>query len=118
MTRIALSIASSLVIAGVVSAAAAPARSAFPRQCPRTSGPTVHLAGKKLSHYVIGAHGGVSCAFARAWVSKILHESTPTSTIARPSGAAGWDCIANAREHVAFNGSCRRGSKSFSWGAT
>jgi len=81
------------------------------------SGPAVRVGGKTLSHYVIGAHGGVGCAFARRWVSKILHENTPTSTIAKPSGAAGWECIANARQHVAFNGSCRYGSKSFSWGA-
>ena len=112
-----LSIASSLIVVGVVVAATAPARSAPQRQCPRVSGPAVQLAGKTLSHYVIGAHGGVGCAFARRWVSKILHEDTPTSTIAKPSGAAGWECIANARHHIAFNGSCRNGSKSFSWGA-
>jgi hypothetical protein len=112
-----MSIASSLIVAAVALAATAPARSALARQCPRVSGPPVHLAGKTLSHYVIGANGGVGRAFARSWVSKILHEDTPTSTIAKPSGAAGWECIANARQHVAFNGSCRNGSKSFSWGA-
>ena len=113
-----LSIASTLVIvAAVLLASAVPARSALPGPCPRISGPAVQVAGKTLRHYVIGARGGIGCGFARTWASKILHESTATSTIAKPRGPASWDCIANTRQHVAFNGSCRNGSKSFSWGA-
>ena len=97
-------------------AAAAPSRSAL-RQCPRLSGPTVHQAGQTLSHYVIGAHGGVTCAFACTWVARILRESTPTSSLAKPKGPPGWQCLANAKSHVAFNGSCRSGARSLSWGA-
>jgi hypothetical protein len=77
------------------------------RQCPRLSGPTVHQAGQTLSHYVIGAHGRVTCAFARTWVARILRESTPTSSLAKPKGPPGWQCLTNAKSHVAFNGSCR-----------
>lgn len=115
------------VIAAILVAATAPAATASiapaaPQgspfaTCPRFTGPTVHQAGQALSHYVIGAHGGVTCAFARTWVTKILHESTPTSSIAKPKGPSGWSCIANAKGHVAFNGFCRSGTRHFSWGA-
>jgi hypothetical protein len=111
-----------LVLAAVAPAAlasagpAAPSRSSV-AQCPRLSGPAVHQAGQTLSHYVVGAHGGVTCAFARTWVAKILREPTPTSSLAKPNGPAGWQCIATAKAHVAFNGSCRSGARSLSWGA-
>jgi hypothetical protein len=65
---------------------------------------------------VIGLHSGVSCAFAVTWVGKILHESTPNSSIAKPKGPAGWHCIADAKQHIAFSGFCRQGTKHFSWG--
>jgi hypothetical protein len=87
-------------------------------QCPRLSGPTVHHDGQTQSHYLIGLHSGVTCAFARTWVTKILRESTPNSSISKPKGPAGWSCIANAKQHIAFNGFCRQGTKHFSWGAT
>jgi len=110
-------LAVTLAITCAALVAAAPAPAALPRACPRISGPAVQHDGRTVTQYVIGAHGGVTCAFAKTWVAKVLRESTPTSTIARPTGPAGWNCIANAKQHIAFNGACRNGLKSFSWGA-
>ena len=93
----------------------APARVQL-RQCPRLKGPTVHQAGQAHGRYLIGLHSGVSCAFAVTWVGKILYESTPNSSIAKPKGPARWQCIANSKQHIAFNGFCRQGTKHFSWG--
>jgi hypothetical protein len=113
-TMLVLAAVAPAAIAGA--AAAAPSRSAL-THCQRLSGPVVRQAEQTLSHYLIGAHGGVTCAFARTWVARILRESTPTSSLAKPKGPAGWQCIATAKAHVAFNGSCRSGTKSLSWGA-
>jgi hypothetical protein len=51
------------------------------------------------------------------WAGKIVHQSTPNGSLAKPAGPAGWSCLARAVQGIAFNGSCRNGLKSFSWGA-
>ena len=93
------------------------APNALPTPCGRIAGPTVHWGGRAMNHYIVGAFHGATCAFARLWVGRILQESTPNGSISRPKGPAGWSCIARATGHIAFNGSCRVGLKSFSWGA-
>ena len=106
-----------LPVAGVATTAAPASPGTGPTPCPRLQGPPIRQAGHLLDHYVIGAHGGISCATARRWVGAILRESTADGSLAKPRGPAGWVCLARARGHIAFNGSCRKGARSFSWGA-
>jgi hypothetical protein len=109
------SAAAALTLWPATGLAAAPQSLSTP--CGRVSGPTLHRNGQALSHYIVGAFHGTTCSFARTWVKKIVSETTPNGSISRLKGPPGWSCIARTERHTAFNGSCRSGLKSFTWGA-
>ena len=106
-----------LASAAALAAPAAAAPHGLQTPCGRISGPTVRWNGQTFRHYVVGAFHGTTCVYARLWVGRIVREATPNGSISRPKGPAGWSCIANTTGHIAFNGSCRSGLRSFSWGA-
>ena len=109
-------------------ALAGPARGAPTRvasaNCPwNVRGPLYSVAGHSTHLYGFEVEG-VSCAFARAWVSKLVTQSGTGAL----RGPAGWTCLASSGRYsrVAAGGGCGPGrfsslaslataSKFFAW---
>jgi len=117
MRNFGILLAAGALALGALAGTGTAAQAALPTPCGRILGPTVRWDGRAMSHYVVGAFHGTTCTFARLWVGRIVREVTPNGSLSRPKGPLGWSCLARATGHVAFNGACRNGLRSFSWGA-
>jgi hypothetical protein len=87
------------------SATAAPV-SVGAARCADANGPAYTVAGRVTHRYAVEVRG-VSCAFARPWVGKLVIQSR----FARLSGPAGWTCIAETKtgSRLASGGVCGPG---------
>jgi hypothetical protein len=94
MKRIPFLVASAVVLAGAAAlagtAAGAPARSLSTNCSGHLQGPVFSVAGHSTHLYGVEVEG-VSCSFARAWVSKLVTESSSGRLHAPP----GWTCLAS-----------------------
>jgi hypothetical protein len=80
------------------------------------SGATWHYAGKSGTHYAILVKGGVSCSFARSWVTRLSGRSLARAG-ALLAGPSGWHCIGTLPvSGKATFGACARASGAgFGW---
>jgi hypothetical protein len=126
MARLTLLLSVCLAIAAGVATAAPPLPPGY-HDCGKISGPTVRepwrtSGGVKLlsmHHYGIGRTDGTSCSFARAWVARIVHETTRDGLLPHPKGPARWRCLAGqVVKKVAASGLCHDAANKtgFSWG--
>jgi hypothetical protein len=102
------------------SATGASARPLSARCATDVKGPAYAVAGRATHLYAVEVQG-VSCAFARPWVGKLVTQSR----FARLRGPAGWTCIAvsKTRSRLAAGGVCGPGkfalpslpAKGFNW---
>jgi hypothetical protein len=102
------------------SATAASART-LSAACPDANGPAYAVAGRATHLYVVEVRGGVSCAFADSWVSKLAAQPR----LGPLHGPAGWNCIAASKtdSRLAVFGGCGPGrfklpalpAKGFGW---